>query len=151
LSQQLDPVELKAGKLTDHLADLAAGISQRFKVACHFECSLAGSPEDDTVATQLFRIAQEAVLNAVKHGRSAHINICLDAADDEMVLTITDDGLGLPEKIPGGASLGLRTMAYRADLIGATLNLERLSTRGTRVTCALPMVSLHEKQHAAQN
>ena len=142
LSRQLDPVELKAGRLTDHLADLADGIRQRFKVACQFESSLTSPLEDAVVGTHLFRIAQEAVTNAVKHGRAARINICLDAADEEIALTITDDGLGVPEKIPDGTGLGLRAMACRADLIGATFNIERLSTRGTRVTCVLPSAGL---------
>ena len=145
LSLQLDPVELKAGKLTDHLADLAAGISQRFKVACHFECSLTRPLDDAAVATHLFRIAQEAVANAVKHGQAAHINIGLDSADDEIVLTVTDDGVGLPGNIPDGAGMGLRTMAYRADLIGAAFKIERLSTRGTRVTCVTPASGLLAK------
>ena len=145
LSMQLDPVELKAGKLTDHLAELVAGTSEKFKVACHFESSLTGSLNDGTVATHLFRIAQEAVTNAVKHGQAAHINIGLDAADDEIVLTVTDDGAGLPGKIPDGAGMGLRTMAYRADLIGAAFKIERLSTHGTRVTCVIPASGLLAK------
>jgi signal transduction histidine kinase len=151
LSQQLDPVELKAGKLTDNFADLAAGTTERFKVACHFECSLTSPLDDLGVATHLYRIAQEAVANAIKHGRAARINICLDSADDEIVLTITDDGAGLPENPPDGAGTGLRTMAYRADLIGATFNIERLSTCGTRVTCALPAAGLLNGKNAAKN
>ena len=149
LSHQLDPVELKAGKLTDHLEDLAAGISNRCKVACHFECSLTRPVEDAAVATHLFRIAQEAVANAVKHGQAAQINICLDSADDEIVLTVTDDGAGPPGKNQADADPGLRAMAYRADLIGATFNIERLSTRGTRVTCTLP--GLLNGKNAAKN
>jgi signal transduction histidine kinase len=151
LSQQLDPVDFKAGRLADHFAELAAATGERSKVACHFECSLATPLDNAEVATQLFRIAQEAVANAVRHARAAHINICLDSADDEIVLTITDDGAGLPEKIPDGGGLGLRTMAYRADLIGATFNLERLSTHGTRVTCALPAAGLLNQKNAAKN
>src|ERR1017187_10041974 len=151
LSHQLDPVELKSGKLTDHFEDLAASTSQRFKVACRFTSSLIRPLEDAAVATHLFRITQEAVTNAVKHGRAAQINICLDAADDEIVLTVTDDGVGLPEKIPTSDGLGLRAMAYRADLIGATFNIERLSTRGTRMTCVLPASSLLKTSDDAKN
>jgi signal transduction histidine kinase len=151
LSQQLAPVELKTGKLTDHFADLAVGTSERFKVACHFESSLTSPLEDAAVATHLYRIAQEAVTNAVKHGQATHINICLDSAADEIVLTVTDDGVGLPEKIQNGAGMGLRTMAYRADLIGATFNIERLSTRGTRVTCALSASGLLNGNHGEKN
>jgi signal transduction histidine kinase len=151
LSQQLDPVEMKSGKLADHFEDLAAGTRERFKVGCRFECSLDSSLDDVTVATQFYRIAQEAVANAVKHGKAAQINICLDAADEEIVLSVTDDGLGLPEMTANGVGMGLRAMAYRADLIGATLNIERLSTRGTRVTCALPASGLLTKENAAKD
>ena len=145
LSLQLDPVELKAGKLADHLADFAASTSERFKVACHFESSVTVPVNDEVVATHFFRIAQEAVTNAVKHGQAGQINICLDSAADEIVLSITDDGIGLPEKKPDGAGMGLRNMAYRANLMGATFNLERLATRGTRVTCVLPAAGLLNK------
>jgi signal transduction histidine kinase len=141
LSHQLDPVELKAGKLTDHLEDLAADTSQRFKVVCHFDCSLTHPLDDATVATHLYRIAQEAVACAVKRSRVGHINLGLDSAADGIVLTITDDGAALLEKMQD-ANLEsfalLRASAYRADLIGATFNIERLATRGTRVTCVLP-------------
>lgn len=151
LSQQLDPVELKTGKLTDHFEDLAAATSERFKVACRFECSLTSSLDDAAVATHLFRIGQAAVTNAAKHGRAAHINIGLDAADEEIVLTVTDDGTGPPETNALGDSSELRAMAYRADLIGATFKIERLPTRGTRVTCALPASGLLTQNHAGKN
>ena len=93
---------------------------------------------DAKVATHLFRITQEATRNAIRHGKAKHINICLDSADHEMVLSITDDGVGLPEPVRNSNGMGLRLMAYRADLIGATFNIERLP-QGTRVTCALPV------------
>jgi signal transduction histidine kinase len=150
LSHQLDPVELKTGKLTDHFADLAASTSDRVKVTCRFENTLAGPLEDAAVATHFFRIGQTAVANAVKHSQAAHINICLDADDDEIVLTVTDDGAAPAEK-PNGDDHGLRAMAYRADLMGATLNIERLATRGTRVTCVLPASGLLAKNRDAKN
>jgi signal transduction histidine kinase len=144
LSHQLDPVELKTGKLIDHFEDMAADTSQRFKVRCQFERSLPHPPEDAAVATHLYRIAQDAVTNAVKHGRAKSINIGLDSAADEIVLTITDDGTGQTETKPNGmqdAEMRQRAMAYRADLIGATFNIERLNTHGTRVTCVLPVTT----------
>lgn len=150
LSHQLDPVEMKSGKLTDHLDDLAAGTSERFKVACRFECSLTQAL-DEAAATHLYRIAQEAVTIAVKHRRAACINIGLDSAGEEVVLSITDDGSNLPENMEDDAPDargGLLAMAYRADLIGATFKLERVATRGTRVTCVLASPGT---EHAAQN
>lgn len=151
LSHQLDPVELKSGKLTDHFEDLAAGVSQRFKVACHFEGHLSRPLDDAAVATHLFRIAQEAAAHAVKQGRAAHIHIGLDSAADEIVLTITDDGAGQPESMRDDGDAGLRAMACRADLLGARLRVERLATSGTRVTCVLPTSGLPNKPNAAQN
>ena len=149
LSHQLDPVELKAGKLTDHFADLAADVSNRFKVACRFEGSLPRPLEDAAVATHLFRIAQAAAANAVKQGRATRINIGLDSAADEIVLTITDDRDGPPATLQNDA--GLRAMAYRADLIGATFNLERLAAKGARVTCVLPASGLLTKSSDKKN
>jgi signal transduction histidine kinase len=91
--------------------------------------------------------------NAVRHGKAGHINIRLDSMDNEIVLTIIDDGIGLPENAQDGDGLGLRIMACRASLIGATFNIERLSSpSGTRVACTLaPNGVPGEKNHAAKN
>jgi signal transduction histidine kinase len=138
LSRGLHPIEVQTGRLADNFQQLAANASERFKVACQFECLQAVPMHDVNVATQLYRIAQEAVTNAVRHGKARHINICLDSADNEIVLTITDDGTGLPDDARSGDGMGLRIMAYRADMIGATFHIERLSSlMGSRVTCAL--------------
>ena len=142
LSHELNPVELKAGKLTDHFEDLAKGTSERFKVVCKFEGSLNHPVDDLATATHLYRIALEAVIHAAKQGRAGRINIGLDSAAEEIVLTITDDGTGRSEKMQNNAEesdRAMRAMAYRADLIGASFNLERLAAGGTRVTCVLPL------------
>ncbi len=148
LSHRLAPVALVAGNVTNHFEDLAAGASQQYKVACRFEGSLSQPLEDAAVSTHLYRIAQEAVASAAQHRGVGQINIGLDSAADEVVLTITDDGTPPPEKMPEDAAARLRAMAYRADLIGATLSLERLATNGTRLTCVLRSSGT---KHAAQN
>jgi signal transduction histidine kinase len=138
LARDLHPVEIQAGQLMDSFQELAARISQQLKVSCQFESHQAAPLADLNIATQMYRIVQEAVTNAVRHGKASHINICLDSADDEIVLTVTDDGTGLPENARAGDGMGLRIMAYRAGMIGATFHIERLSSlSGTRVTCAL--------------
>ena len=149
LSHQLDPVELKTGKLNDHFEDLAADVSNRFKVACHFESQLTHPLEDAAVATHLFRIAQAAVAHAVKRGRATRVSIGLDSAGDEIVLTIADDRDGPPETLQNDPEL--RAMAYRADLIGATFKLERLAAKGARLTCVLPASGLLTKTSDAKN
>ena len=88
---------------------------------------------------------------AVRHGKARRVNICLDALDEEIVLTVTDDGTGLPENARNGIGMGLRIMAYRADLIGAAFNIALLPGRGTRVTCTLPNAAIVNENHAAKN
>ena len=148
LAHQLDPVELKSGELTDHLEELAAATSQRFKVNCRCECRLRQPIEQAAVATHLYRVAQAAVASAVRHRRVGEINIGLDSDAEEVVLTITDDGIVPPEETASDDAAEWRTLAYRADLIGATLKLERLATNGWRLTCVLPWSGV---QHAAQD
>jgi signal transduction histidine kinase len=148
LSHELDPVEMQAGQLADHFEDLAEGASQRGKVACHFDGNLTQPLANGAVATHLYRIAQEAVARALRHPRVTHINIGLDSTADEIVLTVTDDGIVPTEPDGHEASARLRAMAYRADLIGATLNFESLTTGGSRVTCALPFPGITD---AAEN
>jgi signal transduction histidine kinase len=147
LSHQLDPVELKSGRLTDHFEDLAASTSQRFKVACQFEGRLR-QPLEDAVATHLYRIAQETVATIVKRRGVTQIHIELDSDAAELLMSITDDGEALSEKMQNEADVRMRAATYRADLIGATLTQEPLATRGSRMTCVLSTGTQH---HAIQD
>ncbi len=151
VARGLHPIEMQVGGIADNFQELAATVSERFKVSCQFECQRAVPLLDANVATHLFRIAQEAVTNAIRHGKARHINICLDSADNELILTITDDGSGLPENARNSNGMGLRIMAYRADMIGATFNLERLPKHGTRVTCTRPAHPEPTENHVAKN
>jgi signal transduction histidine kinase len=138
LARGLDPIEVQTERLADNFQALAARKSKRFNVSCQFECHKTVPLHDVKVATQLYRIAQEAVINAARHGNARHIKIRLDYVDGKIVLTITDDGTGLPENARNGDGMGLRIMAYRAEMIGATFHIEQLSSLpGTRVTCTL--------------
>jgi signal transduction histidine kinase len=156
LARSLHPIEIQTGRLADNFQELAASASDRFKVSCQFECHPAAplpGMNDVNVATHLYRIAQEAITNAVRHGKARHINVRLDSTDKEIVLTIIDDGIGLPENARNGDGLGLRIMAYRASMIGATFNIERLfSLYGTRVTCTLVSNGVPgKKNHVTKN
>ena len=157
LARSLHPIEIQTGRLADNFQELAANTSGRFKVSCQFECHPAApllpAVNDINVATHLYRIAQEAITNAVQHGKARHINLRLDSTANEIVLTIIDDGIGLPENARNGDGLGLHIMAYRASMIGATFNIERLSSLGgTRVTCTLAFNGVPgEKNHVTKN
>jgi signal transduction histidine kinase len=137
LARGLHPMDVQTGLLTDIFQELAMSKSKRFDLSCQFECSQTVSLQDMIVANHLYRIAEEAVTNAALHGKAQHINICLDSESSETVLTITDDGAGLPDNARNGEGMGLRLMAYRAEIIGAAFHIERLA-QGTRVICTLP-------------
>jgi signal transduction histidine kinase len=156
LARSLHPIEIQTGRLADNFQELATDTSDRFKVSCQFECHPAAplpDVNDVNVATHLYRIAQEAITNAVRHGKARHINLRLDSTADEIVLTVVDDGIGLPENARNGDGLGLRIMAYRSSMIGATFNIERASSlEGTRVTCTLASNSVSGgKNHVTKN
>ncbi|HSY74512.1 MAG TPA: sensor histidine kinase [Dongiaceae bacterium] len=147
LARGLHPVAMNAVQLADNFQELAVNTSERFNVSCKFECPQPVQLHDPSVITHLYRIAQEAISNAIRHGKARHVNICLDSADNETVLTVTDDGAGLPQIAQNNQGMGLRIMAYRASMIGGAFNIERLSMRGTRATCTLPAAT---EAHAAK-
>jgi signal transduction histidine kinase len=148
----LQPVEMEAEGLTDGFQELARNVSERFKVSCEFECRETVLLHDAAHGTHLYRIAQEAITNAIKHGKAKFINISLEKNPEAIILTVTDDGSGLPENTRHGQGMGLRIMAYRAGMIGATFNIERLPESGTRVTCRLPLnPTTITETHGAKN
>lgn len=139
LARGLHPFDLQGERFTDALEELAITITEGFKTPCTFECDRPVGIREPEVAVHLYRITQEAVSNAVKHSNAKEIVVRLAAETNGLTLTISDDGVGVPPKSPAG--MGLRTMAYRASVIGATFSVERLLSRGTRVTCKLPQGS----------
>ncbi len=151
IARGMHPLEMQAVEIEDHFTDLAAGISERFRIDCKFECPQPIPLSDPDIITHLYRIAQEATTNAIRHGKARCVNIGLDVSEGEIVLTITDDGAGLREN-PGSShdGMGLHIMAYRASMIGATFNIERLPTQGTRVTCLLPLAAVPDQNHASK-
>lgn len=134
LARGLVPVEIDAEGLRAALNDLAADVSKKFDVRC--QLTSAGSTEvaDNYIATHLYRIAQEATHNAVKHAQSDRITMSLIGDEDAITLQILDNGIGIGKKKGDGASgMGLRIMRYRASLIGATISVAPGSDRGTEV------------------
>src|SRR4030095_600948 len=96
LARGLNSVERPGDGLMEALEDFAASTSELFKISCHFECPLPVLINDLDAAEHLYRISQEAVGNAVKHGHAKNIWICLEARDEGKYLQIIDDGIGRP-------------------------------------------------------
>jgi signal transduction histidine kinase len=127
--------ELEADGLSVALEGLAENIRERFTVNCIFHGEESIPVRDSSVATQLYRIAQEAATNAAKHAAAEQIDIRLTVEGSDLTLAIIDDGVGFPDKLTDSAGLGLRLMRHGAALIGATLNVRRNGRSGTIATC----------------
>ena len=129
--------ELEAEGLMFALQSLAENTSERFQIHCEFESDAVVRVPDSSVATQLYRIAQEAVMNAIKHADAKTVCVRLAKSADSLTLAITDDGIGLPEKPRRTEGLGMRLMSHGAALIGAEFHARRNHPRGTIVTCTV--------------
>lgn len=135
--RRLLPVAVDAEGLMASLSDLAQRIQQEGKVTCWFDCPEPVVVGNNLTATHLYLIAQEAVHNAIKHGRPKNILITLES-DDMLMLKVQDDGAGMPappDMDHGG--VGMCIMRNRAAIIGARLDFVPVQPTGTLVTCAL--------------
>jgi PAS domain S-box-containing protein len=139
LARGLAPVELEAEGLMQALAELARQTSTVFRIRCSFDCPAPVLMSNLGVSTHLYRIAQEAVTNSVKHGKAKQIQIRLANTDGRVCLSVTDNGSGLADKSRHGPGMGLRVMQHRASTIGATLVLQRRPGGGTTVVCTVQL------------
>jgi signal transduction histidine kinase len=136
LARGLYPVRLEVDGLSSALEELAAQVQARHNISCNFSCDEPVLIFDEVAGNNLYRIAQEAVNNSVKHGRGRNISIGLGAVEDELTLTVKDDGRGFPETAGSPQGMGLHIMNYRARMIGASLDIRRGVGGGTIVICS---------------
>jgi PAS domain S-box-containing protein len=136
LSRGLIPVEVDSEGLMAALSDLASRTTEVHGIPCEFSCQSPVTVHNNFTATQLFRIAQEAMTNAVKHSKAANIRVSLERKGAFLTLKIADDGIGLPEDMEE-SGVGLRIMRYRAGQIGAQLSVRTAGGGGTLVSCML--------------
>lgn len=141
LSHGLAPVALQGGGLMNALRELADGTQAMTKVDCAFICEAPVKIADAAVATHLYRIAQEAVNNALKHSKTKKIEISLAQSKKQLVLIIRDNGRGFTHPALNHDGMGLRVMRYRAGLIKASLEIVAAPSKGTCVTCTLHQTS----------
>jgi signal transduction histidine kinase len=139
LAHGISPAEMETEGLVTALREFAANISQLFKVNCAFDWESPAEINDATTATHLYRIAQEAVNNAIRHGKPKQIVISVANFKDRTELTVEDDGAGLPDNWQKQRGLGTRIMAHRAAIIGGTFSIEPNPTGGTFVKCSVPL------------
>jgi len=146
LSKLLCPVDNACrNSLVYALEELAEKTESLFGISCLFKHEGTISLQNPTVTNNLYRITQEAVTNAVKHGQAKHILIRMDGAQQKINLIIKDDGVGLPPDYQQRRGMGLHIMKYRVALMGAALYVRRdLELGGTIVMCSLSQKDLLE-------
>ncbi len=131
----LNPVRLEADGLMMALIELASNVEKLFGVTCRFECEKPVLLGDNAVASHVYRIAQEALNNAIKHGKADSITIALRQDGESCLLTIYDNGVGIGSTQSQGKGMGLSIMQYRASMIGAVLDIRTHDTGGTILRC----------------
>jgi signal transduction histidine kinase len=134
----LVPLEIGAGDLEIALDVLTSNVAKLTGIGCRFISEGCSSIQDDDTAIQIYRIAQEAVTNAVKHAKAKNIAVHLQAGSREVKLEVCDDGIGIPTDAATGTGCGLRCMRYRARAIGGDCHVIPVSTGGTMMTCVIP-------------
>jgi PAS domain S-box-containing protein len=137
IARGLSPVYIDEGALFTAIRDLAKQVESIFGVSFRLDVSKAVQVKDNAAAVHIFRIIQEAVNNAVRHGKAGHITITLKPKKGFITLTIADDGTGLPDEIGRKKGLGLSIMRHRARMIGADLVIKKNPKGGTSVICQL--------------
>ena len=138
LARGLAPVTLESEGLASAVRELAGNAEKMFGLACRVECMEVTPDIGTDIATHLYRIAQEAVSNAVKHGKATEIRIRLESKADRLTLSVLDNGRGIPKVLPRSDGMGLRIMRYRAGMIGGLLSVEKNPGGGTLVCCSVP-------------
>ena len=138
IARGLIPMELEqSGRLLGALSELVMNTEKLFRVVCKLEMAPSTDFANTRISTELFRITQEAISNAVRHGKARKVVVRFDRTEGQARLLIQDDGAGLPAHRTGDG-LGLRIMNFRAHRIGGRVEVTPSQTGGTRVCCEFP-------------
>jgi signal transduction histidine kinase len=138
ITRMLYPIDVESNELPIALAQLATRVEHLFSIVCKFECNENITVNNADIAINLYRIVQEAITNAIKHGKADTVLICLRANQERLTLSIRDNGVGLKADYAKTKGMGLRIMKYRASVIGASLDINaNTEGPGMRVTCSL--------------
>ena len=141
LAHGLYPVELNEAGLSAMLDNLAKNTEAMYPIKCEFICKSECRIDEPLVVINLFRIAQEAVNNAIKHGNPTKITLELKSEPSSITLSITDNGIGIdkPDGFDANEGIGMRSMQYRASLLGGNFSMVRLTDGGIRVAINFPV------------
>jgi PAS domain S-box-containing protein len=138
LAHDLATLNPKDKDLPSALNDLADHAREVFAISCCFNANGSIPPLEANTVGQMYKIAQEAVTNAIKHGKAKKVSISLGNGTENVVMIIENDGKPFPAMKSRSTGMGLRIMNYRASLIGASLEIDSAGESGTLVKCSLP-------------
>ncbi len=139
IASDLRPLMLDDLGLTAAIEWLARDASRRTGIAVHTRLPLAEPAVDQRVATALYRMVQEALTNVARHAQAKSVEVILQVQQQQLVLTVADDGVGLPEQaLQRAGSFGLMGLRERAHMLGGTIDVGRRPRGGTRLTMRLP-------------
>ena len=138
IAKGLYPIEMQSDGLMRALENFTVSTSDLFGIRCRFECPEPVLIENPSTAANLYRIAQEAVSNAVRHGRATDVDVVLEETDAGIRLRVSDNGVGVPDPLPSHDGMGLRTMADRAGSIGGHFSIHPGMMGGAEVVCFAP-------------
>jgi signal transduction histidine kinase len=139
LSHDLATLDLPEQDLASVMERMVSHLKRTFNISCRFQCETTAPVLEGNSISQLYKITQEAVTNAIKHGKARNVEIRLTNGGNHLVLSIHNDGAAFPSVVKANAGLGLRIMSYRAHLIGASLEVKPGEQEGAVVTCSLPV------------
>jgi PAS domain S-box-containing protein len=138
LARGFDPIEVESSGLLVSLQNLLAETKHFYNITCLFHCRDSELQVDARTGLALYRIAQEAIHNAITHGNAGQIDIELSVEAGHLCLRIRDDGIGFKEQTGNQTGMGLRVMGYRARSIGAKLRINSQPNQGTEIRCEAP-------------
>jgi PAS domain S-box-containing protein len=140
LARGLTPVTFDRGGISHAIADLSRRAFGTFgvRVQCEVDASIDAALPEST-AMHLYRMVQEGIANAAKHGHATHVDVALRSSGDRCTLTIQDDGVGIAAGADSDGQ-GLKIMRYRAGMIGGALEVQAQQPQGIRIVCDFPLL-----------
>lgn len=139
LAKGLFPSEMEGEDLITAFRQMALGFAEQFGISCRFENYVTVRINNPTISMHVYRIAQEAIRNAIKHGKAQHITIRLATRGRRVNLLIKDDGAGWDCSNNRRDGMGLRIMAHRAELIDASFRIRSSPGKGALMACSFPI------------
>jgi two-component system, NarL family, sensor histidine kinase UhpB len=139
LAHDLAELDSQEEDISLALKNLAARAKEMFSVSCRFRCVGPSASLPSNIVRQLYKIAQEAVTNGIKHGKATQVQIILTNTSDRLEMKVKNNGLPFPDLKDQSPGMGLRIMRYRANVVGASVDVRADGEQGAVVTCSLPL------------